>query len=149
MMNKNFEAEYTEYKRLERLFEAAKKWKDKAAADAAREQYRILEEYLLTKGEAYLRTFELYKEAKERGNACIDLNDCIWDERVPGLVESLRSLGIERFTFSSTWSGAVRTAWLFKENGCELEGLVEINGYHDKFLSKDCEKVPAYLFKVN
>ena len=70
------------------------------------------------------------------------------DDKVAGLIENLRNLGIEHFTFSSTWSSAVETAWLFKENGCELEGLVQINSRYTSFRKNEYEKAAAYLFRV-
>ena len=70
------------------------------------------------------------------------------DNQVSDLVQNLRDLGIEHFTFSSTWSSAVETAWLFKENGCELEGLVQINSRYTSFRKNEYEKAAAYLFRV-
>ena len=101
------------------------------------------------KGRKYGRTGSCTdSEAQERGNAYIDLNDTIWDDQVPALIGNLREYGIEKFTFSSTWSSAVETAWLFTQNGCRLEGLVEINGRHKAFMSDEYEKAHGYLFSI-
>ena len=148
MKKNNFEAEYAEYQRIDSLYDAAEKAGDKEGERTAREQFQSLRENLLAKGDEYFRTFELYREAKDRGNAYIDLNEVIWDDKVAGLIENLRNLGIDHFTFSSTWSSAVETAWLFKENGCELEGLVQINSRYTSFRKNEYEKAAAYLFRV-
>lgn len=79
----------------------------------------------------------------------IDLHDTIKDEDVQKLIENLRKNRIEYFTFSSTWSSAVNTAWLFKKNGCSLEGMIEINTSHKDFHTGEYKKIPSYLFKVN
>lgn len=55
----------------------------------------------------------------------------------------------EAFTFSSTWSSAVETAWLFQKAGCTLAGLIEINSQHKAIMSDEYEKAHGYLFKLN
>ncbi|MBR2734669.1 MAG: hypothetical protein IKE05_00570, partial [Clostridia bacterium] len=39
--------------------------------------------------------------------------------------------------------------WLFKENGCTLEGLTEVYDGFEDFTTGKKTKIPAYLFKVN
>lgn len=74
-------------------------------------------------------------------------------EKLYTKIQKLKKLykdnGIEYFTFSSTWSSAVKIAWLFKQNGCSLEGLIEINENIDDFETGKMRKTPAYLFKLN
>ena len=77
------------------------------------------------------------------------LNDTIRDDAVEGLVACMKKYGIEAFTFSSTWSSAVETAWLFQKAGCTLSGLIEINSQHKAFMSDEYEKAHGYLFKLN
>ena len=101
------------------------------------------------KGLDYAKIFRFYSEAKERGNERIDLSDVVWDKDVEGLMRSFKVLGIEEFTFSSTWSSAVKTAWLFTQHGFHLAGILEINSQHKAILSDEYEKVPAYLFKAD
>ena len=75
---------------------------------------------------------------------CLDIKDCADNEKgVEDLITCMRNLGFTEFTFSSTWSGAVETAWLFQKAGCILAGLVEIDG------PKNFEKAHGYLFRVN
>ena len=91
----------------------------------------------------------MYEEAKDCGNKYIDLNEVIWEEQVETTIKTLRENGIEHFTFSSTWSNAVETAWLFTQNGCRLEGLIEINTKYKDFRTGKNKKAHGYLFKVN
>ena len=150
MMNKNsFEEEYAAYKEINARFDAADLADNEEQKSLARAQFKTLKASLLSKGDTYFRMFESYREAKDCGNEYIDLHEVIWDNQVEGLINTFRELGVEHFTFSSTWSSAVATAWLFKENGCELEGLVMINSHYKKALSDEYETAPAYLFKVN
>lgn len=99
--------------------------------------------------EAYVKVYRLYEDAVECGNEYIDLNDAIWEKDVADLIQNLRENGVEHFTFSSTWSGAVEIAWLFTQNGCTLEGLVEINSRHTDTFTGEREKVHGYLFAIH
>lgn len=83
----------------------------------------------------------------DNGNSRIDLNDNISSKNIVPFIECLRKNGVTEFTFSSTWSSAVDTAWLLQQNGCTLSGLVEINGDRIPF-TKEHEKLHAYLFKL-
>ncbi len=148
-MKNAFTEDWEKMKELRKACHTAEESGDKAAQEKARSAYRKLREAIEEKGESYCRLYRAYKDAMERGNEAIDFNEAIWDKEVEGLVASLREYGIETFTFSSTWSSAVKTAWLFKENGCSLEGLVEINGTSLDESGNGYEKEPAYLFRVN
>lgn len=148
MAKNNFAEEYAKELAVKAQYDEAKKAGSTEGQEAAREAYHRLEEQIASKGNSYARIYRLYSEAQERGNEYIDLNDTIWDEQVPALIGSLREYGIERFTFSSTWSSAVETAWLFTRNGCRLEGLVEINSRHKAFMSEEYEKAHGYLFRI-
>lgn len=91
----------------------------------------------------------LYKSMKERGNDYIDFCDTIEDAKVPVFIEYLRKQGFKYFTFSSTWSSAVETAWILVNAGCSLKGLIQINGQYKSFMGNDYEKAPAYLFTID
>lgn len=98
------------------------------------------------KGDAYAFVYRLYREMKECGNEHIDLHDAIHDElKVLGM---LKECGIKSFTFSSGWSSAVETAWIFQQNGCRLEGLIELNGTAKDWRTGEHEKVHGYLFRI-
>ena len=97
---------------------------DESGKAAARKAIQELYAGIQTMGNEYLRVFRMALDSMEKGNDLIDLHDSIWDEQVPAMIGDLRKCGIDRFTFSSTWSGAVRTAWLFLQNGCANEGIM-------------------------
>lgn len=116
--------------------------------ESLRVEYRTVKKALEEKGVVAMRIWREYEKALKNGNDRLDLSDCIWDKDVKDLSDCIRENGITEFTFSSGWSGAVDTAWLFQQNGCTLAGLVEINGAEKPF-SEEYEKLHAYLFKVN
>ena len=60
----------------------------------------------------------------------------------------MREYGIEAFAFSSSWTQALESAWLFTQNGCTLEGMVEINDRCKAILSDEYEKRHALMFRV-
>ena len=149
MINHHLLMDCTEMQQIKTRYEEAKAQENTAGMEAARESHRKLSERIASWGETYTKVYWLYEDAAERRNKYIDLHDVIWDKDVEALISSLKENGIEHFTFSSTWSSAVETAWLFTENGCTLEGLVKINGQSKAFGSDEYEKIPAYLFTVH
>lgn len=147
MMNA-FEKDYQQELKIRADYDAAKAAENEAGQEAARADIHELWGSIDEKGEAYARIYRDYKNSRDKGNEYIDFRDVIWDKDVEGLVTCMRENGIDRFTFSSGWSSAVETAWLFKENGCELEGLIQINGDQNFFKEEEYEKVPTYLFSI-
>jgi len=147
-MKNQFAMEYAESIKIRDQYQQAKASGNEAgveAAKAARNQFVL---NMMQKGEQYNSLYRQYASAQERGNAYIDCDTVIWDKDVEGFLSGLRKYGIEKFTFSSRWSSAVETAWLFQKNGCKLEGLVEINGVSKCFGSDEYEKIHGYLFSV-
>ncbi|MBQ3226549.1 MAG: hypothetical protein IJB48_05770 [Clostridia bacterium] len=132
----------TTYKIIQEAHEAYKKaGNDEEGKQVARNNVQVALEKIQACGVEVWRLWQCYETARDRGNEHLDINEVVWDKDVKPLIEAMRTYGIEAFTFSSGWSSAVETAWLFKENGCTLEALVEINGISDK--------KHGYLFKVN
>lgn len=108
-----------------------------------------LEETIKTEEKCFQKIWAMYKNSQDNKNQYIDFSDAIWDNEVEQIIKTLKDNGIEYFTFSSTWSSAVKIAWLFKENGCTLEGLTEVNEGYEDFITGKMKKTPAYLFKLN
>lgn len=147
-MKSIFEKELAREQEIRAQYDAAEAAKDEAGMEAARVAHRQLMESIRAMGNEHIRIFGLCQDSLEKGNDLIDLNDCIWDEKVPALIETLRACGIDRFTFSSGWSSAVRTAWLFLQNGCTNEGMTLIHTGHYPFGSETEEMAPAYIFAI-
>lgn len=148
MAKNNFAEEYARELECRRQFNEARETGNAEMEEAARAAHQLLADQIKAKGSIYEMVFRFYCEAQERGNKYLDLNEVIWDDKVTALIDSLREYGIEKFTFSSTWSSAVETAWLFTQNGCRLEGIVEINGKCKAFMSEEYEKAHGYLFSI-
>ena len=100
-------------------------------------------------GREVCRLFNEYVVSRDSGNDYLDISEVVWDNEAAKLIEAMRQNGIERFTFSSGWSHAIDTAWFFKEAGCTLEGLVEINSRYTEWISDKHEKAHGYLFRVD
>ena len=97
----------------------------------------------------YMKVFWLYCQARKFGNIFIDIEDNICNRDIAkGMVSVMKRFGIEYFTFSSYRSGAIESAWIFQQEGCTVEKLVEINGRLGDF-GDEIKKTPAYLFKIN
>lgn len=88
-----------------------------------------------------------YKISRGNANDYINIDKNVGNNSVIPLINGFRKFGVEHFTFSSTQKDAAETAWQFKMNGCELEGLVEVN-VNMNFTTGECEKIPAYKFMV-
>ena len=141
-----FEATYEKVQELKKAFDIAT---DEVSRDEIRGAYAATMQGLDSLGTEERIIWRAYEESRDCGNEYLDLHDCIQEDRVSGLIKALRENGISKFTFSSNWSSAVETAWLFTKEGCSLEGIIEINSTHKKFMSDEYEKAHGYLFKVN
>ena len=144
-MKNIFEETYTKIAELKKAYDAAK---DEESREKARTAYHDLLKPLEGLGNTAGRLWREYEISRDNGNELLDINEVVWEKDAESLISFMREIGIWQFTFSSTWSSAVETAWLFKQNGCELEGLVEINGSMNFFEEKR-EKKHGYLFRVN
>lgn len=142
MKTNKFEKLYARMQELKKLYNEGEKEK-------AQQSYSKLKETIKNEEKGFRIIWTMYEKARDNQNMYIDFNDVIWDNEVPSIIQTLRDNGIEKFTFSSTWSSAVKTAWLFKENGCTLEGLTEVNEGYEDFITGEMKKTPAYLFKLN
>ena len=147
-MKKNIFAEtYAQTQELKAQYNVAKEAGSEAGMQAARDAYNTLMESIEGLGAAACRIWREYETARENENARLDISEVVWDKDVESLVSCMRENGISEFTFSSGWSSAVETAWLFTQNGCEVAGMTEVNGSMDYFAGK-CEKKHGYLFRV-
>ena len=145
-MKNIFEEAYKGIQEAKKAYEAAT---DTEGQEVARAIYRKATESLDGLSKPEMKIWNYYEAARDCGNEYIDINDIIYDSEVENLVACMKECGIEAFTFSSTWSSAVETAWLFQKAGCTLAGLIEINSQYKTFGTDKYEKAHGYLFKLN
>ena len=138
---------YERHEELERKLDAAENDGNTRAIEACQKGHQELLEEVRAEGETFGDMMRLYSEMKQQGNSRLDLSGTY--RKPEEVIRIFREFGVKEFTFSSTWSSAVETAWLFQKEGCSLEGLVEINSQHQAFMSNEYEKAHGYLFRVN
>lgn len=144
ILKQDYEAEQAVFAR----YTAAKASGDLSQQEAARNAHQQLSEQVAARGGCYSRLYRMYRDAMECGNSDLDIDDLTQEANIPGLLDSFRAYGIRRFTFSSTWSGAVRIAWGLCQHGCTLLGMTEVYGMTTDFRTGVHEKKAAYLFSV-
>lgn len=137
---------YGRNEELERTFAAAEKAGDAAAMDACQDAYQDLLQEVRAEGEAFGDMMRLYSDMKKNGNSHLDLSGTYWEPEK--ILKTFREFGVTEFTFSSSWSSAIQVAWEFTQMGCTLKGMIEIYGSGRKIMSKEYEKVPAFLFSL-
>lgn len=147
-MKNTLEAAYQQELKIRADYDAAEAAGREDGKEAARTSIHELWDEIEAKGASCSRIYREYKNSRDRGNKDLDLHDVIWDKDVPDMIACMRENGIKRFTFSSGWSSAVETAWLFQENGCWLEALILINGDEDFWHKGQYERIPAYVFSI-
>ena len=143
-MKNIFEEAYQKELQAIAAFDAAKNDEEK---EKARELHNETFGQIGNLGEFAVHIWREYQISREHGNLNLNLSEIVWDHQVPEIVACMKANGIAGFTFSGTYTEAIRTAWLFQQEGCVLEGLVEINSrYTDAY--GDSKKVPALQFRV-
>ena len=146
-MKHTLEQVYMREAALERAYEEAKAAGNEAGIEKARREHQAMEKEILeTEDDDFGFAYRLYRQMKDCGNEYIDLSIAIHDE--VGVLQTLRKYGFEHFTFSSGWSSAVESAWIFQQNGCRLLGLIELNSIHKDWTTGEREKVHGYLFSI-
>lgn len=148
LLKNQFEEDYTLEQSIWERYKVAEANGNKVDMENAKTAHSAHVTELQERGKVYCRLYREYELSRDSGNGLLDINDAVWDKDVAELVYCMRKNGVRRFTFSSTWSGAVETAWLFQKNGCRLMGLAEINGRTKKILSEEHEKAHGYVFEL-
>lgn len=142
---KSFEAEYAMEYAIRDAYKMCEQRGDETGMEEARSLMRKFLDDIEAKGHTYAGGYNLYKAMREAGNKHIDLCGPIHDPKK--VIEQLKELGIESFTFSSGCTGSPETAWVFQQNGYRLKGLIEINSQY-KDIDGNREKVHGYLFSI-
>ena len=142
---KGFEKDYAAFEEIKAAYDNAK---DEAGQERARADFKAWVEGIEAKGRSYADTFRIYKDSRDNGNERLNISEPNEYRDIPELITDLRGSGIRDFTFSSRWSSAIEASWEFLQNGCELEGMVEIYTSNTKFMSEERSTTPAYLFRI-
>ena len=137
---------YERHEELERKFDAAEKAGDTKAMDACQDSHQDLLQEVRVEGEAFGDMMRLYSDMKKHGNSHLDLSGTYQEPEK--ILKTFREFGVTEFTFSSSWSSAIRVAWAFTQMGCTLKGMTEIYGSARKIMSNEYEKVPALVFSL-
>lgn len=106
------------------------------------------DEMVCTWDHDWIEMYNFVKQQIEVGNEMIDFRDLNREESVPAILSMLKSFGVEKFTFSSTWSSSVNIAWKLVELGCKIEGMTKVYTPYRDFESGEYEMAPAYIFSV-
>ena len=144
-MTNTFEEAYQKVQESKRMYDNST---TKEQENAARKLYHEVGDKIEELGQDACSIYRQYQISRDSGNERLNLYDVIWENSVENFVRIMRENGVEEFTFSSTWSSAIEIAWLFQKNGCQLEGLIEINSQYKQPFKDEYERVPAYLFRV-
>ena len=142
---KEFEKDYAAFEEINNRYDEGL---SEEAKETVRADYRAWADSIEAKGRDYADTFRIYKDARDNGNERMDISEPHETRDVPKLIANLKAYGVTEFTYSSTWSSAVKDGWEFIQNGCELAGMVEVFTGSTKFMSDEKETTPAYLFKI-
>ena len=91
-----------------------------------------------------------YEVSRDNGNEILNFDDIIWDDDVEALTSCMKENGIKEFTYSCRATSAIDTLWLFKQAGCTIGEMVEVNLHLRKdFYGKDYEKGHAFRMTLN
>ena len=147
-MDSSFEKNYAREQEIRRMHDAAQAQGSREGMSDAVDAYQSFRGSIMAEGDIYARIYRLYSQARDRGNQYVDIADDMDAENAGEMTDAFRKYGIDRFTYSSGWSGAARAAWQFIQHGYILEGMLEINGSHTEIGSDKHEKVYGYVFSV-
>lgn len=132
--------------------EEAKKTYAEATTDegkeAAEKAYGEVKDRMADQGDLAWRIWRAYEHSRENENRILNFDDIIWDRDVEAITACLKENGIREFTYSCRATDAVETLWLFKEAGCTIGEMVEVNLRKDLW-GKTYEKGHAFKMSIN
>lgn len=144
-MTNIFEETYTTMREAQEAYKAAATEDEKDKAEAA---YNAAKDRIAAKGDIAWTIWRAYEHSRENENEILNFDDIIWDRDVEALTTCMRENGIKDFTYSCRATDAVETLWLFKEAGCTIGEMVEVNLRKD-FWGKGYEKGHAFKMSLN
>lgn len=149
MRMQEIEADYRRYEEADAAYTKADMEHDEAAVKEAREAYHKLLDEVRAKGEDYSFMMRLYSDMKKRHNDYLDMDGTYDDEKK--IIGIFRDFGVKAFTFTSTWSSALESAWNYQKAGAKAAGMIEINGNQKITFGSDevkFEKKHGFLFTL-
>lgn len=147
-MDSSFEKNYAREQENRQQFNTEKTQKSEDGRKAAVAAYQEFRDYIMAQGDVYAGIYRLYSQSRDRGNECIDIDRDIEGSKAGELADAFRSYGIQKFTYSSGWSGAAEAAWQFIQHGWKLEGMAELYSGSRKFMSDEYIKTHGYVFSI-
>lgn len=89
----------------------------------------------------YMSLWVRYRNSRDYGNEVLDLDESQQVRNIGSTVGNMKRCGIKKFTYSAACDETVEGVWEFIRNGCQLQGMTEING-------KGEEKAHGFLFTI-
>lgn len=123
-----------------KLMEKVAKYHELVSHASDKEEYRDLMEAVRLEGECFCAMFRMYSKMKEAGNTLLNVPD---DYNPENIMKLFKACEIARFTYSSSWSGALETAYVFEQSGYRIDGMTEIN-----VGANNNKKIPALVFEM-
>lgn len=136
------------YNRIQKAKKAYKEATTAEERDTAREAAKEAEDKIDAMGDIAWKIWRAYEKSRDNENEILDFDDIIWDRDVEALTACMKENGIKAFTYSCRATDAVETLWLFKESGCTIGEMVEVNLRKD-FFGKGYEKGHAFRMTLN
>lgn len=140
MINNIFEETYNCIKESKKAYKEATTVEEQ---DAIRDRVKEDGDRLVMMGDIALKIWRAYKKSRDNENEILNFDDIIWDRDVEALTACMKENGIKAFTYSCRATDAIETLWLFKEAGCTIGEMVEVNLRKD-FFGKGYEKGHAF-----
>ncbi len=115
-----FERLYQEYRDA---YEARRNATTKEEKELAWEKMDEFDTKFDGESRAFIEAWRDYRNSMDMGYKYLDCENPSRDATEYAKV--LKDNGIKKFTFSSTWSGAVEDAWKFQSAGYRIEGVTK------------------------
>ena len=136
------------YNRIQKAKKAYKEATTAEERDTAREAAKEAEDKIDAMGDIAWKIWRAYEKSRDNENEILDFDDIIWDRDVEALTACMRENGIKAFTYSCQATDAIETLWLFKQAGCTIGEMVEVNLRKDLW-GKTYEKGHAFKMNIN
>ena len=144
-MTNIFEETYKTIKEAKKAYKVATTEDER---DFARKVVEEAENKINEMGRIACKIMRAYEKSRDNENEILNFDDVIWGDEVESITACMKENGIKAFTYSCTATDAIETLWLFKEAGCTIGEMVEVNLWKD-FFGNDYEKGHAFIVTLN